>query len=135
MWNLETLKCGTSMWNLSWGMLNLYVTLGNLVPGFRPLPQTTPKLHGRDSKLLGTFTWNPQLLGTFTTLEPPGSFTWNAFANLAEPLLGTLAWKLAEPCGSLVWLRPQSFQLLGLLGNKNPEEIVSKVKENTTGNK
>ena len=59
----------------------------------------------------------PMLLGT---LEPPASFTWNPYLeprNLPEPLLGTLTWNpYLEPrnlAEGLVWLRPQSFQLLG----------------------
>ena len=78
------------------------------------------------------------LLGTS---EPAGTFTWNPYLeprNLPEPLLGTLTWNLgtcrnlylepllgtSEPARTwrddcprvpqgLVWLGPQSFQLLG----------------------
>ena len=78
------------------------------------------------------------LLGTS---EPAGTFTWNPYSeprNLPEPLLGTLTWNLgtcrnlylepllgtSEPARTwrddcprvpqgLVWLGPQSFQLLG----------------------
>ena len=57
------------------------------------------------------------------TLEPTGCFTWNPSlepGNLLTPLLGTFTWNLGTsrnlegrlPQG-LVWLRPQSFQLLG----------------------
>ena len=101
------------------------------------------------SKPAGTFTWNPYseprnlpepLLGTS---EPAGTFTWN-------PLLGTLAWNLgtcrnlylepllgtSEPARTwrddcprvpqgLVWLGPQSFQLLGK--KKTPRRNVSRL--------
>ena len=83
------------------------------------------------------------LLGTLIlgTSEPAGTFTWNPYLeprNLPEPLLGTLTWNLgtcrnlylepllgtSEPARTwrddcprvpqgLVWLGPQSFQLLG----------------------
>ena len=70
----------------------------------------------------GTFTWNPYTwnLGTFGTLL--GTLTWNlgTCRNLyLEPLLGTSeparTWR--DDCPrvpqGLVWLGPQSFQLLG----------------------
>ena len=83
----------------------------------------------------GSFSWNP-LLGTLTwnlgtswnlepllrTSEPSKTFTWNlgTFRNLyLEPLLGTSEPRrtLRDDCPrvpqGLVWLRPQSFQLLG----------------------
>ena len=103
-WNLGTFLLGTLTWNLG-TCRNLYL---------EPLLGT--------SEPAGTFTWNPYL-------EPP---------NLPEPLLGTLTWNLgtcrnlylepflgtSEPARTwrddcprvpqgLVWLGPQSFQLLG----------------------
>ena len=85
------------------------------------------------------------LLGTS---EPAGTFTWNPYLeprNLPEPLLGTLTWNLgtcrnlylepllgtSEPARTwrddcprvpqgLVWLGPQSFQLLGNKPMLNP---------------
>ena len=84
----------------------------------------------------GSLTWNPYLepRGTFRNLYlEPLLEPWNLLDpwlraltwNLAEPS-GTFTWNpylerrnLAEPCGlpqsapGLVWLRPQSFQLLG----------------------
>ena len=96
------------------------------------------------SEPAGTFTWNP-LLGTS---EPAGTFTWNPYLeprNLPEPLLGTLTWNLgtcrnlylepllgtSEPARTwrddcprvpqgLVWLGPQSFQLLGKKSHISP---------------
>ena len=74
------------------------------------------------SEPAGTFTWNPYTwnLGTFGTLL--GTLTWNlgTCRNLyLEPLLGTSeparTWR--DDCPrvpqGLVWLGPQSFQLLG----------------------
>ena len=63
----------------------------------------------------------PRLL-VFGTSEPAGTFTWNPYLeprNLPEPLLGTSeparTWR--DDCPrvpqGLVWLGPQSFQLLG----------------------
>ena len=91
---------GTLTWNFG--------TFWNL--HLEPLHGTTCNLHLEPPNLLKL------LLGT---LEPLGSFTWNPDL---EPLLGT-----SEPRGTLwddcprvpqglVWLRPQSFQLL----EKNP---------------
>ena len=89
--------------------------------------------------LLGTLTWNlgarrklylEPLLGTS---EPAGTFTWNPYLNLGtcrnpylEPLLGTSeparTWR--DDCPrvpqGLVWLGPQSFQLLGNKPMLNP---------------
>ena len=93
--------------------------------------------------LLGTLTRN---LGTCRNLylepllgtsEPAGTFTWNPYLeprNLPEPLLGTLEPAGTFTCGTsepartwrddcprvpqgLVWLGPQSFQLLGKKAN------------------
>ena len=117
-WNLGTF--GTLLGTLTWNLgtcRNLY---------WEPLLGT--------SEPAGTFTWNPYL-------EPAGTFTWNPYLeprNLPEPLLGTLTWNLgtcrnlylepllgtSEPARTwrddcprvpqgLVWLGPQSFQLLG----------------------
>ena len=83
----------------------------------------------------------PYLEPLLGTSEPAGTFTWNPYSeprNLPEPLLGTLTWNLgarrnlylepllgtSEPARTwrddcprvpqgLVWLGPQSFQLLG----------------------
>ena len=83
----------------------------------------------------------PYLEPLLGTSEPAGTFTWNPYLeprNLPEPLLGTLTWNLgtcrnlylepllgtSEPARTwrddcprvpqgLVWLGPQSFQLLG----------------------
>ena len=83
----------------------------------------------------------PEPLLILGTSEPAGTFTWNPYLeprNLPEPLLGTLTWNLgtcrnlylepllgtSEPARTwrddcprvpqgLVWLGPQSFQLLG----------------------
>ena len=48
VWNLYV----ETLWNLSFlGLEPLCGTLTNLVPGFRPLPQTTPKLDWQDPKI------------------------------------------------------------------------------------
>ena len=90
---------------------------------------------------LGTHTWN---LGTSSNLhldfrnllgtsEALGTFTWNPYLeprNLPEPSLGTLTWNLRtsrDDCPRVpqgwVWLRPQSFQLLG----KNNDDILEDI--------
>ena len=100
----------------------------------------------------------PYLEPLLGTSEPAGTFTWNPYSeprNLPEPLLGTLTWNLgarrnlylepllgtSEPARTwrddcprvpqgLVWLGPQSFQLLGkktnlslLISQQNPNPI------------
>ena len=137
-WNLGTFLLGTLTWNLG-TCRNLYLEPLYLEP--RNLRNLTwnPYLEPRNlpEPLLGTLTRN---LGTCRNLylepllgtsEPAGTFTWN-------PLLGTLTWNLgtcrnlylepllgtSEPARTwrddcprvpqgLVWLGPQSFQLLG----------------------
>ena len=118
-WNLGTFPLetllgpsepsGTSTWNLgtSWILC--------LEP--RNLPEP----------LLGTLTWNrgtSWVLYLEPLLGPTGSFR-NLYLeprHLLDPLLGTLTWNLGtlqDDCPrmpqGLVWLRPQSFQLLGKL--------------------
>ena len=51
LWNLEPFKCETIMWNLRDAEASKCGTLGNLVPGFRLLPQITPKLDRQNPKL------------------------------------------------------------------------------------
>ena len=104
-------------------------------------PRNLPEpLLGTLTRNLGTCR-NPYLEPLFGTSEPAGTFTWNPYLeprNLPEPLLGTLTWNLgtcrnlylepllgtSEPARTwrddcprvpqgLVWLGPQSFQLLG----------------------
>ena len=107
-------------------------------------PRNLPEpLLGTLTRNLGTCR-NLYLEPLLGTSEPAGTFTWNPYLeprNLPEPLLGTLTWNLgtcrnlylepllgtSEPARTwrddcprvpqgLVWLGPQSFQLLG---NKN----------------
>ena len=91
----------------------------------------------------------PYLEPLLGTSEPAGTFTWNPYSeprNLPEPLLGTLTWSLgarrnlylepllgtSEPARTwrddcprvpqgLVWLGPQSFQLLGNKQKPSPK--------------
>ena len=109
--------------------------LGTLILGTSEPSYLEPLLG--TSEPAGTFTWNPYTwnLGTCRNLylepllgtsEPAGTFTWNPYLeprNLPEPLLGTLL-GTSEPARTwrddcprvpqgLVWLGPQSFQLLG----------------------
>ena len=101
-----------------------------LEPRNLPEPYLEPLLGTSEPSepLLGTLTRN---LGTCRNLylepllgtsEPAGTFTWNPYLeprNLPEPLLGTSeparTWR--DDCPrvpqGLVWLGPQSFQLLG----------------------
>ena len=94
--------------------------LGTLILGTSEPSYLEPLLG--TSEPAGTFTWNPYTwnLGTFGTLL--GTLTWNlgTCRNLyLEPLLGTSeparTWR--DDCPrvpqGLVWLGPQSFQLLG----------------------
>ena len=104
-------------------------------------PRNLPEpLLGTLTRNLGTCR-NLYLEPLLGTSEPAGTFTWNPYLeprNLPEPLLGTLTWNLgtcrnlylepllgtSEPARTwrddcprvpqgLVWLGPQSFQLLG----------------------
>ena len=104
-------------------------------------PRNLPEpLLGTLTRNLGTCR-NLYLEPLLGTSEPAGTFTWNPYLeprNLPEPLLGTLTWNLGtcrnlylEPLlgtserarnwgddcprvpQGLVWLGPQSFQLLG----------------------
>ena len=104
-------------------------------------PRNLPEpLLGTLTRNLGTCR-NLYLEPLLGTSEPAGTFTWNPYLeprNLPEPLLGTLTWNLGtcrnlylepllgtlEPARTwrddcprvpqgLVWLGPQSFQLLG----------------------
>ena len=104
-------------------------------------PRNLPEpLLGTLTRNLGTCR-NLYLEPLLGTSEPTGTFTWNPYSeprNLPEPLLGTLTWNLgtcrnlylepllgtSEPARTwrddcprvpqgLVWLGPQSFQLLG----------------------
>ena len=128
-WNLGTFLLGTLTWNLG-TCRNLYLEPLYLEP--RNLRNLTwnPYLEPRNlpEPLLGTLTQN---LGTCRNLylepwlgtsKPAGTFTWNlgTCRNLyLEPLLGTSeparTWR--DDCPrvpqGLVWLGPQSFQLLG----------------------
>ena len=131
---LEPFMIGTLTWNLG-TCRNLYLEPLYLEP--RNLRNLTwnPYLQPRNlpEPLLGTL-----ILGTS---ELAGTFTWNPYLeprNLPEPLIGTLTWNLgtcrnlylepllgtSEPARTwrddcprvpqgLVWLGPQSFQLLG----------------------
>ena len=120
-WNLGTF--GTLLGTLTWNLgtcRNLYLEplLGTSEPAgtFTWNPYLEPR--SPPEPLLGTLTWN---LGTCRNLVL-GTLTWNlgTCRNLyLEPLLGT--WEPARtwrddcprvPQG-LVWLGPQSFQLLG----------------------
>ena len=135
---LSTLeRLGTS-WNLTWNFgsfsklhlepRNLLAPLGTFIQNRYLELWNFPKPYLFLEPPSGTFTGNSllepgnplePLLGT---LEPTGSFTWNPSlepGNLLEAYLEALL-GTSEPCGmiapvpqGLVWLRPQSFQLLG----------------------
>ena len=126
LWNLPKpyLYLESPSGNLDWELL-----LGILQPLQPLLWSWNPYLEPRNLRNLEPLQWLGTLLGG--TLEPPwildlqpllgtsepsGTFTWNPYL---EQLLGT-----SEPRGTLrddcprvpqglVWLRPQSFQLLG----------------------
>ena len=120
---------GTFTWNpYTWNLGTFGTLLGTSEPAgtFTWNPYSEPR--NLPEPLLGTLTWNlgarrnlylEPLLGTS---EPAGTFTWNlgTCRNLyLEPLLGTSeparTWR--DDCPrvpqGLVWLGPQSFQLLG----------------------
>ena len=123
-WNLSEPYLGTHFWRVgtSWN-LSAEHFLGTLEPS-ENLPLLEP--------FSGTLTWNLGTTWNFGT--SCGSFTWNPSlepGNLLEPLYPetrletsepsrTLTW---NPCGMTarlpqsasgpIWLRPQSFQLLG----------------------
>ena len=126
---------GTFTWNpYTWNLRNLTWN-----PYLEPRNLPEPLL-GTLTRNLGTCR-NLYLEPLLGTSEPAGTFTWNPYLeprNLPEPLLGTLTWNLgtcrnlylepllgtSEPARTwrddcprvpqgLVWLGPQSFQLLG----------------------
>ena len=124
-------------WNLYLEPRNLRNLTWNPYLEPRNLPEP---LLGTLTRNLGTCR-NPYLEPLLGTSEPAGTFTRNPYLeprNLPEPLLGTLTWNLgtcrnlylepllgtSEPARTwrddcprvpqgLVWLGPQSFQLLG----------------------
>ena len=128
---------GTFTWNPYLEPRNLRNLTWNTYLEPRNLPEP---LLGTLTRNLGTCR-NLYLEPLLGTSEPAGTFTWNPYLeprNLPEPLLGTLTWNLgtcrnlylepllgtSEPARTwrddcprvpqgLVWLGPQSFQLLG----------------------